>query len=99
MSGGIFEARKSWKANICGGGWKWDIYIYIWTLWSSSSIGDFRGLVVCGRSNKERDFLVLGRFRVSFGSWSSEEESSYGVLGHRMWFKRKNKKRSPWRVW
>jgi hypothetical protein len=22
MSGGIFEARKSWKANICGGGWK-----------------------------------------------------------------------------
>jgi hypothetical protein len=35
-------------------------------------------------SNKERDFFVLGRFRVSFGSWSSEEESSYGVLGHRM---------------
>jgi hypothetical protein len=67
-------------------------YIYIWTLWSSSSIGDFRGLVICGRSNKERDFLVLGRFRVSFGSWSSEDESSYGVLGHRMWFKRKEQK-------
>lgn len=30
MGGGIFEARKSWKTNICGGGWKWDIYI--WTL-------------------------------------------------------------------
>jgi hypothetical protein len=30
MGGGIFEARKSWKTNICGGRWKWDIYI--WTL-------------------------------------------------------------------
>jgi hypothetical protein len=27
MGGGIFEARKSWKTNICGGGWKCDIYM------------------------------------------------------------------------